>query len=106
MRKRSFLTALGSIAALAMLILAFPTSATAATTGPISNPMQTHCLQPENKSARVGVLILQAECDGSDAQRWARLGLHYVNLGTGLCLDANGPREVGHPLTVQSICTG
>ncbi|WP_103342538.1 RICIN domain-containing protein [Amycolatopsis sp. CA-126428] len=104
MRKRPFLTALGSIAALAASMLAFPTAASAANPGQISNPMQSVCLQPENGSTSAGALILQAPCNGSAAQRWTRDGLHYVNLGSGLCLNAGGERESGHILSSQWPC--
>jgi hypothetical protein len=105
MRKRTLLTALGSTAALAMSILALPAAARAANPAQISNPMQSVCLQPENKSTAQGVLIVQANCDGSAAQRWTRSGLHYINLGSGLCLAAgHAPREAGHIQTTQWTC--
>jgi hypothetical protein len=100
------LIALGSIAALATSILAFPTSAWAANPDQISNPMQTVCLQPGNGSTSPGELILQAPCNGSAEQRWTRDGLHYINLHSGLCLDAGGPREAGHIQTIQWPCNG
>jgi hypothetical protein len=106
MRKSPLLIALGSIVALAMSILAFPTSALAANPDQISNPMQTVCLQPENGSTSPGVLMLQEPCNGSAEQRWTRDGLHYVNLRSGLCLDAGGPREAGHIQTIQWPCNG
>jgi hypothetical protein len=104
MRKSPFLTVLGSIAALAAGILAFPTAASAGNPDQISNPMQSVCLQPENGSTSPGVLILQALCDGSAAQRWTRDGLHYVNLGSGLCLNVGSDRESGHILSNQWPC--
>jgi hypothetical protein len=105
MRKRPILTALGSVAALATSILAFPAAAMAANPSQITNPMQTVCLQPEGKSTERGVLILQATCDGSAAQRWTRDGLHYINLGSGLCLSAGHvPTEAGHIQTSQWPC--
>ena len=106
MRKSPLLTVLGSIAALAMLILAFPTSASAANPAQISNPMQSVCLQPIGGSVSTGVLIQQATCDGlKPEQRWTRSGLHYVNNGSGLCLDAAGPAIVGHIQTIQRTCS-
>jgi hypothetical protein len=106
MRKSPLLTVLGSVAALAAGVLAFPTSALAANPDQISNPMQSVCLQPENGSTSRGVLILQAPCNGSAVQHWTRDGLHYVNLGSGLCLNAGGPREAGHIQTNQWPCNG
>ena len=104
MRKSPLLTALGSLAALAMLILAFPMSASAANPDQISNPMQTVCLQPENGSMSPGALILQATCNGSLEQRWTRDGLHYINNRSGLCLNAGGPPIVGHIQANQWPC--
>lgn len=104
MRKSPLLTVLGSISALAMLILAFPMSASAANPDQISNPMQTVCLQPLNGSTSPGELIVQATCNGSAVQRWTRSGLAYVNNGSGLCLNAGGPAIVGHIQTIQSQC--
>jgi hypothetical protein len=103
-RKRPLLTALGGIAALAASVLAFPTPALAANPDQISNPMQTVCLQPENGSMSPGVLILQATCDGSPQQRWTRDGRHFINLHSGLCLNAGGPLEAGHLQTTQWPC--
>ncbi|WP_085066838.1 RICIN domain-containing protein [Catenuloplanes japonicus] len=95
---------LGSIAALATSVLAFPGPALAANPDQISNPMQTTCLQPQNASISPGVLIVQAACDGSPIQRWTRSGPAYVNNGSGLCLNAAGPAIVGHIQTIQSPC--
>jgi Ricin-type beta-trefoil lectin domain len=106
MRKSPLLTALGSIAALATSILAFPTPALAANPDQISNPMQSVCLQPENGSTSPAVLILQEPCNGSAEQRWTRDGSHFINLHSGLCLDAAGPRAAGHIQTVQFPCSG
>jgi hypothetical protein len=103
---RPLLIALGSIAALATSILAFPTSASAANPDQISNPMQSVCLQPENGSTSLGVLILQEPCNGSAEQHWTRDGLHYINLHSGLCLDAGGPKAAGHNQTIQYPCNG
>ncbi|MDX6298817.1 MAG: hypothetical protein QOF53_31 [Nocardioidaceae bacterium] len=104
MRKSPLLTALGSIAALATSILAFPTPALAANPDQISNPMQTVCLQPQNGSTSPGALMIQATCNGSAEQRWTRDGLHYLNLRSGLCLNAGGPREAGHIQANQWPC--
>ncbi|HWS38059.1 MAG TPA: ricin-type beta-trefoil lectin domain protein [Actinoplanes sp.] len=105
MQKRPILTALGSVVAIATGILASPAAAMAANPATISNPMQTVCLQPAGKSTERGVLILQATCDGSAAQRWTRDGLHYINLGSGLCLAAGHvPTEAGHIQTSQWPC--
>ncbi|GIE76343.1 hypothetical protein Aph02nite_22930 [Actinoplanes philippinensis] len=106
MRKRPFLTALGSIAALTTSVLAFPAPASAANPDQMSNPMQTVCLQPVNGSTSPGQLIVQATCNGSAVQRWTRSGLSYVNNGSGLCLNAAGPAIVGHIQTIQSQCNG
>jgi hypothetical protein len=104
MRKSPLLIALGSFVALVAGILAFPTAASAANPDQISNPMQSVCLQPENGSAAAGALIVQAVCNGSLAQRWTRDGLHYINLLSGLCLNAGGPRIVGHIQANQWPC--
>jgi hypothetical protein len=106
MRKSPLLTAFGGIAALATAILAFPTPASAANPDQISNPMQIVCLQPENGSTNRGVLILQQRCNGSAEQRWTRDGLHYINLRSGLCLDAGGPRVAGRNQAIQFPCNG
>jgi hypothetical protein len=106
MRKSRFLTAPAIIAAVATSILAFPTAALAANPDQISNPMRSVCLQPENGSMSPGVLILQASCNGSEEQRWTKDGLHYINLRSGLCLDAGGAREAGHIQTDQWPCIG
>jgi len=103
MKKRQLLAVLGSAVALATSILAFPTSAMAANPDQISNPMQSVCLQPENGSTIPGVRIVQAICNGSAEQRWTRDGLHYINLHSGLCLNA-GPPVVGHRQATQWDC--
>jgi hypothetical protein len=104
MNMRPLLIALGGIVALIASILAFPTAAMAANPDQISNPMQTVCLQPENGSTSAGVLILQASCNGSAEQRWTRDGQHFINLRSGLCLNAGGPREAGHIQSNQWPC--
>ncbi len=104
MRKIPLLTALAGIALFVAGLLAFPASASAANPDRISNPMQTVCLQPEGGSLEPGAFILQAECNGTNVQRWTRSGQHYVNLGSGLCLNASGFREAGHILVNQWEC--
>jgi hypothetical protein len=62
--------------------------------GAIFNPLSDLCLQPLNGSTSLGAQIVQEPCNGSTAQSWKRTSLYttrqYVNLLSGLCLDARG----------------
>lgn len=53
------------------------------------------CLQPVNESTAQGAPIVQLRCTGGQAQQWRKVQLsggvfHFVNVLTGLCLDARG----------------
>jgi hypothetical protein len=104
MKKRVLLAALGGLVALVTSVLISPAPAMAANPDQISDPTRTVCLQPENGSMANGAFIVQAPCNGSVWQRWTRDGLHYINNGSGLCLNASGTLEAGHILINQWVC--
>ncbi len=61
----------------------------------IQSFLSNQCLQPIDGSTRQGAPIVQEPCNGSGSQRWKQVSVggnifHYVNVSSGLCLDARG----------------
>jgi len=88
---------LAFVAASAVAAMVTPNSLAAQATvrGTIYSRLANECLQPLNGSTALGAPIVLATCDGSGAQQWYRsIGSnnndHYVNVLTGMCLDARG----------------
>jgi hypothetical protein len=59
------------------------------------------CLQPINDTGQ-GAAIVQEPCNGGAAQQWTEVSVgsnvfHYVNVLSGLCLDARGGAVNGTP---------
>ena len=59
------------------------------------------CLQPINDTGQ-GAAIVQEPCNGGAAQQWTVVSVgsnvfHYVNVLSGLCLDARGGAVNGTP---------
>jgi hypothetical protein len=68
------------------------------------------CLQPVNGSTNQGAAIVQEPCNGGLAQQWNAVALgnnvfHYLNVLSGLCLDARGG-AVNHTPIQQWTCNG
>ena len=60
------------------------------------------CLQPINDTGQ-GAAIVQEPCNGGAAQQWTVVSVgsnvfHYVNVLSGLCLDARGGAVNGTPV--------
>ena len=60
------------------------------------------CLQPINDTGQ-GAAIVQEPCNGGAAQQWTEVSVgsnvfHYVNVLSGLCLDARGGAVNGTPV--------
>lgn len=77
--------------------------AAAANTDEIYNFLSDQCLQPINGSIGQGVAIVQEPCNGGTAQQWTEVSVgsnifHYVNVLSGLCLDARGGAVNGTPV--------
>jgi hypothetical protein len=77
--------------------------AAAANTDEIYNFSSDQCLQPINGSLGQGVAIVQEPCNGGAAQQWTEVSVgsnifHYVNVLSGLCLDARGGAVNGTPV--------
>jgi hypothetical protein len=98
--ERTFSFGMGLIATIAGL-LAFTTSAAASDTVQINNLDTNLCLQPIGGSTARGVAIVQEPCAGSASQQWKMVSVgsvdafgdgtyHFVNVLSGLCLDARG----------------
>jgi hypothetical protein len=63
----------------------------------------SQCLQPINGSLKQGDAIVQAPCNGSEAQQWtvtmvSSTKVHLVNRSSHLCLDARGGATNGTPI--------
>jgi Ricin-type beta-trefoil lectin domain len=61
----------------------------------IYNFSSNMCLQPVNGSTVRGAAIVQEPCNGGAAQQWTKVPVrgsivHFVNVLSGLCLDARG----------------
>jgi len=73
-----------------------------ANTDAIYNFFSNQCLQPINGSTGQGAAIVQEPCNGGAAQQWTVVSVgsnvfHYVNVLSGLCLDARGGAVNGTP---------
>ena len=67
------------------------------------NQLSGQCLQPVNGSTDRGAAIVQEPCNRKPVQLWraVRVGdniFHYVNVFSGLCLDAKGSAVNGTPV--------
>jgi hypothetical protein len=76
--------------------------------GTIYNRLTDQCLQPVSGSTALGAAIVLEPCDGSPAQQWYRFIVssnndHYVNVLTGMCLDARGGAANNTPVQ-QWVC--
>ena len=74
-----------------------------ANTDAIYNFFSNQCLQPINGSTGQGAAIVQEPCNGGAAQQWTEVSVgsnvfHYVNVLSGLCLDARGGAVNGTPV--------
>jgi hypothetical protein len=77
--------------------------AAASGTYEIYNFRSNQCLQPVNGSTGQGAAIVQESCNGGAAQQWVEVSagreiFHYVNVLSGLCLDARGAATNGTPV--------
>jgi hypothetical protein len=75
----------------------------AASGNEIYNFWSNQCLQPLNGSTEQGTAIVQEPCNGGAAQQWMEIFagndiFHYVNVLSGLCLDARGAAKNGTPV--------
>jgi hypothetical protein len=75
----------------------------AASGNEIYNFWSNQCLQPLNGSTEQGTAIVQEPCNGGAAQQWMEISagsniFHYVNVLSGLCLDARGAAKNGTPV--------
>ena len=73
-----------------------------ANTDAIYNFFSNQCLQPINDTGQ-GAAIVQEPCNGGAAQQWTVVSVgsnvfHYVNVLSGLCLDARGGAVNGTPV--------
>jgi len=69
----------------------------------IYNFWTNQCLQPLNGSTSQGAAIVQEPCNGGASQLWMEVSVgnnifHYVNVLSGLCLDARGSAMNGTPV--------
>jgi hypothetical protein len=81
----------------ALMIAVVVCAAPAAASGPyvLYNFLSNQCLQPINGSTSQGAAIVQEPCNDTPAQSWTQISVgnnifHYVNVLSGLCLDARG----------------
>jgi Ricin-type beta-trefoil lectin domain-like len=96
MRRAFFIAAF----VIAVLISGAPTAASG--TNEIYNFRSNQCLQPVNGSTDQGTAIIQEPCNGGAAQKWVEVSagsniFHYVNVLSGLCLDARSAAKNGTP---------
>jgi len=97
MRRAFFIAAF----VIAVVVSAGPTAASG--TYEIYNLWSNQCLQPVNGSTEQGTAIIQEPCDGGAGQQWMEISVgsnifHYVNVLSGLCLDARGAAKNGTPV--------
>ncbi len=102
----------------ALVIAVGVCAAPAAASGPnvLYNFLSNQCLQPINGSTSQGAAIVQEPCNDSPAQSWTVVSVgnnifHYVNVLSGLCLDARGKAVNGTPIqrgpaTASAMRTG
>jgi hypothetical protein len=69
----------------------------------LKSQLSGQCLQPTNGSKDQGAAIVQEPCNLKPAQGWRAVFVgdnmfHYVNLLSGLCLDARGGAVNGTPV--------
>jgi hypothetical protein len=88
------------IAAFVIAVVVSAAPAAASGTYEIYNFWSNQCLQPVNGSTYQGAAIVQEPCNGGAAQRWMETSagnniFHYVNVLSGLCLDARGADKNG-----------
>jgi hypothetical protein len=91
------------IAPFVIAIAVFAESAAASGPDEIYNFLTNQCLQPIGGSTGQGAPIVQEPCNGGAAQKWTEVSVgnnifHYVNVLSGLCLDARGPARNGTPI--------
>jgi hypothetical protein len=88
----------------ASVIAVVVSGASAAASGnEIYNFWSNQCLQPLNGSTEQGTAIVQEPCNGGAAQKWVGVSagrniFQYVNVLSGLCLDARGAAKNGTPV--------
>jgi hypothetical protein len=91
------------IAAFVITLVVSAAPAAASGTDEIYNFQSNQCLQPVNGSTGQGAAIIQQPCNGGAAQQWVEVSagpeiFHYVNVLSGLCLDARGAARNGTPV--------